>query len=403
MKKVKGHAAKAFKFLFLLGLFVASILFALFQGGFVSWFLLGSFAPLAFYSLLLFFYPIRNLKVDRILKQKEYNAGEKAEITIHISRKDWFPLFYLIIEDDVSEKLKKRAGQNFKIMFFPLFKRTMSLHYVIEKIPRGEYNFSQFILKTGDLFGFVQKETIYPAADKVLVYPSYVDLVYNPFENQFEQGMTATKDKVQRDSTMAISLRDYEPGDRFSWIHWKASARRNEIMTKEFEQRQTHDVVIVLDRTPHEAFDLSVTLATSIIRAVLKKGAEVGFYSFGAKKDFFPVQRGDFQLRTLLFHLASVEDNARLSFSKIIESEPMFLQLNRTTMFIVSELRLEDVDYISSLSKRKGNVILFVVKPQNGKTSSKDMELLEKVKRRGVIAKIVYEGEFAGVFGRGDW
>ncbi|MEH7748493.1 DUF58 domain-containing protein, partial [Neobacillus drentensis] len=26
---------------------------------------------------------------------------------------------------------------------------------------------------------------------------------------------------------MATGVRDYQPGDRFSWINWKASAKRN--------------------------------------------------------------------------------------------------------------------------------------------------------------------------------
>lgn len=403
MNRLKSSTAYFVKFLLLVVLIVASFTYAMFQGGFVSWFIFGSFLPFAVYSILLFFYPVSNISIERVLKNTEYNAGESVEITIKINRSDRFPLFFLILEDEVSENLKERSRQNFKMMMFPFFKKDLSYQYTVEKIPRGEYSFHRFHVKTGDMLGFIQKQAVYPNENKILVFPSYVEMVYEPFENQFEQGMTATKDKVQRDSTMAISIREYEPGDRFSWIHWKASARKNDIMTKEFEQRQTHDTMVVLDRTPSNNFELAVTFAASVIRAILKKGAEVGLYSFGEKNEFFPVRRGEFQQRTLFYHLAGVEDDANLELSKVIDSEKTLRNQNRTTIFILSQLQKPSVDAISSFGLKKGSVILFLIKGKGEKASGHELAMLEVARRRGVISKVIYEGEFEHAFGRGEW
>ena len=42
-------------------------------------------------------------------------------------------------------------------------------------------------------------------------------------------------------------LRDYRPGDSPRWIHWRTSARRGELMVKEFEQQNEQELAILID------------------------------------------------------------------------------------------------------------------------------------------------------------
>src|SRR5919202_1673597 len=43
------------------------------------------------------------------------------------------------------------------------------------------------------------------------------------------------------------TIREYQPGDSFNRIHWRSTARTNQLMVKEFELDPTADVYIVLD------------------------------------------------------------------------------------------------------------------------------------------------------------
>ena len=79
-------------------------------------------------------------------------------------------------------------------------------------------------------------------------------------ENNFEQGGMAVNDRMQRDTTMAVGISEYQPGDRLSWINWKASAKRSEMMMKEFEQRRSQDLLLILDCSPHMNFELLVSI-----------------------------------------------------------------------------------------------------------------------------------------------
>ena len=116
-----------------------------------------------------------------------------------------------------------------------------------------------------------------------------------------------SKYKFSKDSTISVGVRDYKPGDRFSWIDWKATARTNNIMTKEFEQQRSHNVMIFIDRTESPLFESVVTFTASIVRAVLKQNSPASFVSIGKEQTIFPLDNGDTQLQQILCHLAKVQ------------------------------------------------------------------------------------------------
>ena len=62
---------------------------------------------------------------------------------------------------------------------------------------------------------------------------------------------------------MVVGIREYQPGDRLSWINWKASAKRNGMVTKEFETGQSTDVLLVMDSTP--SFSLKILFLYGIV------------------------------------------------------------------------------------------------------------------------------------------
>ena len=227
MKKVWKPFKKIWKFIFLTFLILLTFLYAMFQGGFVSWFLFYSFLPFALYCLALSFYSLNELEVTRVIPKSDYNAGEPLKVVVNVRRASSFPLFYCLITDDLADSIK--AANQQRALLLPGFSKNFSFEYTIDELPRGEHFFHSFTLRTGDPLGLFEKEKTLPTESKIIVYPAYTELLYRPFENQYDQGLTASRERVQRDTSMAIGVREYQPGDRFSWINWKASAKRNEM------------------------------------------------------------------------------------------------------------------------------------------------------------------------------
>jgi uncharacterized protein (DUF58 family) len=340
---------------------------------------------------------LNKLEITRHVPQSNYNAGEALKVSVNVKRKSFFPLFYLFIEDQIDDTLTHKK-EKAKALVLPGFRKEFSYEYVIDELPRGEHIFHGFTVKTGDILGLVEKEKVQTNESKIIVYPAYTDLLYRPFETHFDQGMTASRERVQRDTTLAIGVRDYQPGDRFSWINWKASAKRNEIMTKEFEQRQSHDVFVAMDCAPDQHFEAVVSFTASLLRAVLKKGAQIGLLTISRERATFPIRGGENQLHQLFYHLAKIEAKCLSSFEKVLETEGMFVQQTVSFLLVSAQLTKPLIEKAGFLGQRKGKITLFLIKGEKESPTEDERSLIALANARNVRVVMVHEGQFAQAF-----
>jgi len=381
------------KVLSLLFLTLAAFSYAMFQGGFVSWFLFYSFLPFALYSFLLMIYPIRSFQVTRRINQEQFSVGQRLIGTITVKRSFPFPLFYLLVEDELNDKLKGvQKLKEPKKLFFPWFKKSISFSYALLEMPRGEHHFKSVRLRTGDLFGLIEKEVSLEVENYFLVYPSTVDLAYHSKQKQYEQGSASTLTKYWQDSTMAVGVREYQPGDKFAWIDWKATARRDSIMTKEFEQMQSHDVVVFIDRSHSEVFESVVSYTASLIRAIVKSGARVGLVSIGKQQKMFPLQADEQHVSSIFYHLAKVDCDSQTPFSAVLGGNYLNKEMKQVTSILVtSTLNMEMVRKLEFLSARQQTFILYLIKGKLHELSKEESVLVERLKQRQVHVNVVKE------------
>ncbi len=68
-------------------------------------------------------------------------------------------------------------------------------------------------------------------------------------------------------------LRDWRPGDSRRWIHWRTSARRGSLVVRQFEQRRSQDLALLVDlwqpTQPSEAELAHVETAVSFVATLL--------------------------------------------------------------------------------------------------------------------------------------
>ncbi|MEI4828232.1 DUF58 domain-containing protein [Bacillus sp. FJAT-53711] len=378
---------------------VLTFVYAMLQGGFVSWFLFYSIVPFGFYSLLLPFFALRDAEVRRITNQKEYIAGEQFRSTIIIERKIPFPLLYIIIEDKLPPQFaNSKQSSAAKVILFPGFKRNISYQYRIDTIPRGEHTFSSVRVKIGDIFGVIEKEMIFSVPNTFLIYPRYVDITYRKLENHFEQGALPANINVTKDSTVSVGVREYKTGDRFSWIDWKATARRNNIMTKEFEQQRGHDVMIFIDRTPSPLFESVVTFTASLVRAVLKQDSQTSFVSIGKEQTVFPLHYGDIQFQQIFCHLAKVQADSIFPFSQTVEMELRKMYQPVTVILVTSDLSPDILKAAENVAMKNRRLMVFVAKEKANQFSNRELSILETLQKRKIFVKAIYDNHYANVF-----
>ncbi|ALC83861.1 MULTISPECIES: DUF58 domain-containing protein [Bacillus] len=364
--------------------------YAMFQGGFVSWFLFYTFLPFGLYALLLAFYPISKMGVVREMNKDQFKLGEKLEATVLIRRKFPFPLFYILIEDEIPQSLKKNGQQpETKKMLFPWFKKEFKLTYSLSSMVRGEHQFQTIRIVTGDLLGLIEKEAFFEYKQTFLVYPSYTNMSYNKQDNHLEDGTQHSTKLNLKNHSIAVGVREYQPGDRFSWVDWKSSARRDRLMTKEFEQSKSQDLYILMDRSKSDSFEEMVTLAASIVRAALRAGADVGFSSVGKDRAVFPIQHGEQHLNKIFYHLALVEPNSPYPLSAILERELGSQTVRNAVKFIItSEVNLDLLRKIET-GISYSQTTLYLVKKRDIGISQEEKVIIDRLKKQKIDVAVI--------------
>ena len=387
-------------------LLLVTFSFAMFQGGFVSWFLFYSVLPLVLYSITMAFYPIQRLKVERYISKNKLMAGEEIEVTIVIKRRSNFPLFYVVLEDVLPEVLLRETRYEgnthqiqSRILLFPLFRKHLEYSYTINPAPRGLFKFDQIQISTGDIFGFVLKSTSVSVQDQIFVYPQYQDIERWEAGKMLQSGMKKVGKRSFTDYTSTVSVRDYVAGDRMNWLHWKASARSNKLLTKVFEQQRNDDFVIVLDHceksygTHDWLFERGVSLAASIVHYAISKGGSIGYHPLSGKE--IPMNIGVEQEWRILHELAKVKSDVKLPFEERLKQEYMAGYMEGKTALIISpnlsEYTMKTLELIAS--RQQTNVIFFYL-ALDSKLKSQELTYISRIRQFGVPVTPIIGSDF---------
>jgi uncharacterized protein (DUF58 family) len=113
---------------------------------------------------------------------------------------------------------------------------------------RGRYPLDACYLGCPSLLGFWQVRRRLPAQAELRVYPDLRTERRRVAAMFLSRGALGVQMRRQVGKGREFEkLRDYQPGDSFEDIHWKATARRRKPVTKLFRVERTQEVYVLLD------------------------------------------------------------------------------------------------------------------------------------------------------------
>jgi uncharacterized protein (DUF58 family) len=131
---------------------------------------------------------------------------------------------------------------------------------------RGPVVWQPTRVSCGAPFGLVEKQMVSLEAPSLIVLPrigrlSLTRLRRHLMQPEHSLGQTKTsRPKAHAASQSELhGVRAFRNGDSPRWIHWRTTARRNELMVREFEDTPTDNLIVVLD--PHLSSELPVNLS----------------------------------------------------------------------------------------------------------------------------------------------
>ncbi|WP_112179816.1 MULTISPECIES: DUF58 domain-containing protein [Paraliobacillus] len=407
---MKGGLKLSGKLIQLSLLFGILFSYTMFQGGFVSGFLFYAFLPVFCYFLIFLLYPLSTWKVKRTLSRNVTQAGNSVEVTIDLERKIGMFLPYLIIEDcfsaslepiyqsnmvwkKVNDKAQPRKTEN-KQAVFPLFKRKIRLSYRFTDLPRGAHHFDKVMIKTSDIFGFMEKTATFSVENSIVVYPEKKEIAIKKQRNNFEEGAKASYSLQSRNTHVVTGVREYMPGDRFSWIDWKTTARKQSLMTKEFEQEKSTDGFLVLDTSYSESFngmgvEASVVLARSIVHYFDRKSTNIGLLSLGSEVAYFPPQQASMK-EMLHYQLATLKPHKNGRFAMKLTEHINQMPSNLFILILTTEVDHALVQALKQVQQKSKQIIIYISKPSY-LLSEEDNRLIQQMRLGGMIVDVITE------------
>lgn len=390
-KIMKKRMSFFIQLVFIVILTISLFAYAMFQGGFTSWFLFYSFLPILLYQILFLIYPLRFWKVSRRLSNQTSRAGESITVEITFKRRFPFPLFFCVIEEVIPNSLqwfdsgvekyvlmerpeKLKGNRKPKMLLFPLFKRTIRATYELEQLPRGRHHLEKIRIRTSDLFGFTHKEHHFSVHHSLLVFPNKREILWTNAAPLLENGQINSHQRSHHQSNIATEIREYLPGDKLSWIDWKQSAKKQKVMTKEFEQEKNMDISIILDACTSKnmlAFEGAVEISLSLIDTFLEKGeTNVDFLSIGKETLRFSLHRNHHQIGDVYQYLASVqlEKEEKYSFLEILQKNIFSISKQRIIFFVLRNIHLNDIEVWKKFKGHFKQAYVFLILPEKERT-----------------------------------
>ena len=184
---------------------------------------------------------------------------------------------------------------------------------------RGLFTLGPTCLRAGDPFGLYSVTCDYPATMPLLVLPPIVPLPAIEVAPGGRSGSGRPRTNAADRTVSASTVREYVSGDSKRWIHWRTSARRNDLFVRIFDGTPSSDWWIFLDMDrsvqvgegEDSTEEHGVILAASLADRGLRMRHSVGLVADGKSLVWLPPRSGEGHRWEVLRSLALVVPGPR--------------------------------------------------------------------------------------------
>ncbi|UCE09396.1 MAG: DUF58 domain-containing protein [Candidatus Thorarchaeota archaeon] len=192
---------------------------------------------------------IAGIEVERDVDKTQVFSGDflRVKVTIHNRSRRHFD--FIEVHDAYPETWILAIGENFMASRIEPG-RSITFSYILQARMRGRYELGPTNVIMRDRLGFHYYTRSLVAPTEVLVYPTWKDVRrLEALGKQRQLGLMfgSHRTKIVGMGTEFAGFREYVPGDPFRLIDWKSSARRGEMVVKQFEMEKNVQIVCMVD------------------------------------------------------------------------------------------------------------------------------------------------------------
>jgi uncharacterized protein (DUF58 family) len=285
------------------------------------------------------------------------------------------------------------------------------------------------MLESGDLFGLHRRYKVVTEPHFVMVYPTVIPLSGYDLSSRRPIGEIRMAHRLFEDPTRLAGVREYQRGDSFNRIHWKATASTGKLHSRIYDPSTVAGATIILDfhkdmypaqGEPHRS-ELAITTVASLANAVCQMGQQIGLVTNGRdaadrireegwKRDFrtrdavkqnvgmddssdrlrpviVETQRGYEQFQRIRESLARLELTDGLSFAELLMETTSRLPRDATVVAVLGDVTTEAAIALGNM-RRSGFAVFAIVVLQGGDNSLGSADGTRFIDADGMVDKI---------------
>ncbi len=202
--------------------------------------------------------------------------------------------------------------------------REQKFVYALRPRSKGDFEFGNISLMYPGVFGLIAKAVTFKKPEAVKVYPNLHET--EKFDLLARKGLLlqlGIKNIRQRGVGSEFeSLREYVTGDEYRKIDWSATARRNKLITRQYEAERSQNIILAIDTGRNmlqpiqkmSKLDYVINTALMLAYVAASNDDKVGLFVFDAEtRIFLPPAKSRGQLYRIMGALYNV--SARMTES----------------------------------------------------------------------------------------
>ena len=318
---------------------------------------------------------LEEVEYRREIPQTRAFVDEVIELNVQLSNAKFLPVPWVEVRELVPEEVTVIGGRT-RASGLPRLNalyRTTALHQheqlrwplKLQARKRGYFRIGPTRLRSGDLFGFFEREMTVSAGDAIVVYPRTYPLPELGLDSARPFGDQRGGNRIFEDPLRVTGVRDYVQGDPLKRVDWKATARMGRLQSRLYEPSRTQLVVVALNITTLEhtwegyvpvLLERGVSVAASIARDLFEQGSAVGLIANGSFPDAdrplrLGANRRPDQLARVLETLAMISPYTTSRLADQMESHEHALPAGATIVVVAA---LMQQDLVATLERLRG-------------------------------------------------
>ena len=232
-----------------------------------------------------------------------------------------------------------------------------ALGYRVRPLERGDASFGEAELRIASPLGWWQAGRFAGQAQSVRVYPDFAELTkfaLLAIDNRLSQ-IGVLQRRRRGEGLDFHQLREYREGDAQRQIDWKASARMQKLVSREYQDERDQQVILLLDCGRRMAarddalshFDHVVNAALLLAYVGLRQGDAVGLMTMSGAARWAAPRKSRATINAILNRVYDLQPTSAATDYHVAAVELMQRARKRALVAILSNLRDEDDDTLA--------------------------------------------------------